>query len=208
MVKATGNHSYGKTVENIEPIEYVLACECPDDCLPYYGDDINPIEHIYYRIDDDRKPKAYHQPHIGAWITARVRMVVRRAALLSPDSWLYADTDSVIFARDVSASLDIDPKRYGAWKIEEQGIIYEIIAKKVYAEVSDDPAHKPKRSAKGLNVKRLTSDDFTRWYEGTPPVQDQTQIQNFLAVLHGAEMFRHQKREGTRVERATAYRVT
>lgn len=200
MVKATGNHSYGKTVEQIEPLEYVLAAECPDDCLPFYGDGADPIEHIYYRIDDDRKPKAYHQPHIGAWITAQVRMVVRRAALIDPDAWLYADTDCVIFSRDVSADLDIDPKRYGAWKIEEQGTIYEIIAKKVYAEVGGE---KPKRSAKGLNVKRLTPDDFARWYEGTAPVQDQIQINNFLSVMHGADMYRAQRREGTRVESAT-----
>lgn len=203
MVKATGNHSYGKTVEVIAPIEYILAAECPDDCLPFYGDGADPIEHIYYRIDDDRKPKDYHQPHLGAWITATVRMVVRRAALIDPDAWLYADTDCVIFSRDVSAHLDIDPKRYGAWKIEEEGTIYEIIAKKVYAQVSvKSEGEKPKRSAKGLNVKRLTADDFTRWYEGTPPVQDQIQINNFLSVMHGAEMYRKQRREGTRVEAA------
>ena len=127
-------------------------------------------------------------------------MVVRRAALIDPDAWLYADTDCVIFSRDVSADLDIDPKRYGAWKIEEQGTIYEIIAKKVYAEVGGE---KPKRSAKGLNVKRLTPDDFARWYEGTAPVQDQIQINNFLSVMHGADMYRAQRREGTRVESAT-----
>ncbi len=200
MIKATGNHSYGKTVEQIEPIEYVLAAECPDDCLPYYGDGADPIEHIYYRIDEDRKPKPYHQPHLGAWITATVRMVVRRAALIDPDAWLYADTDCVIFSRDVSSQLDIDPRRYGAWKIEEEGAIYEIIAKKVYAEVGGE---NPKRSAKGLNVKRLTPDDFSRWYEGTAPVQDQIQINNFLSVMHGAEMYRKQTREGTRVESVT-----
>jgi len=200
MIKATGNHSYGKTVEQIEPIEYVLAAECPDDCLPYYGDGADPIEHIYYRIDEDRKPKPYHQPHLGAWITATVRMVVRRAALIDPDAWLYADTDCVIFSRDVSSQLDIDPRRYGAWKIEEEGTIYEIIAKKVYAEVGGE---NPKRSAKGLNVKRLTPDDFSRWYEGTAPVQDQIQINNFLSVMHGAEMYRKQTREGTRVESVT-----
>lgn len=207
MTKAVGNHSYGKTVEVVEPLEYVIAAECPDDCLPYYGDGSDPIEHIYFRIDEDRRPKDYHQPHIGAWITAHVRMVVRRAALIDPDAWLYADTDCVIFSRDVTASLDIDPKRYGAWKIEEQGAIYEIIAKKVYTEVvTDNPGKRPKRSAKGMNVKRLTPDDFSRWYEGTPPVQDQIQINNFLSVMHGAEMYRKQRREGTRVERVTTER--
>lgn len=199
MVKATGNHSYGKTVEQIEPLEFLLSVDCPPDCVPFFGDDGDPIAHIYYRIDSDRKPKAYHQPHLGAWITAHVRMVVRRAALIDPGAWLYADTDCVIFSRDVSQHLDIDPKRYGAWKIEEEGAHYQLIAKKVYTQ--KDSA-KPKRSAKGMNVKRLTDDDFSRWYAGAPPVQDQIQLQSFLSVMHGAEMYRRQTREGTRVESA------
>lgn len=200
MVKAVGNHSYGKTVEIIEPIEYVISAECPPDYQPLYpADDLlsDPIEHIYWRIDDDRKPKDYHQPQIGAFITAHVRMVLRRAALLAPDAWLYADTDCAIFSRDVSHLLDIDPKRYGAWKIEEEGARYQIIAKKVYTQVGTD---KPKRSAKGMNVKRLTADDFSQWYDGAPPVQTQTQINNFLAVMQGAEMYRSQSRRGTAVE--------
>lgn len=202
MIKATGNHSYGKTVENVEPVQYILAAEQPPECVPLYGDDGDPMTHVWWRIDQDRRAKAHHQPQLGAFITAHVRMVVRRAALVDPDAWLYADTDCVIFSRDVTASLDIDPKRYGAWKIEEQGAIYELIAKKVYTEIDPTPGKKLKRSAKGMNVKRLTADDFAEWYEGRPPTQDQVQLQNFLAVIRGAEMFRSQTREGTRVERA------
>jgi hypothetical protein len=200
MIKATGNHSYGKTVEKIEPIEYVLALECPPDCLPFFGDGSDPIEHVYYRLDPDRKAKGYHQPQIGAWITAHVRMVLRRAALLNHAAWLYADTDCIVFSEDMTSSLDIDPKRYGAWKIEEAGTHYQIIAKKVYAEIPREGV-KPKRSAKGLNVKRLSAEDFTRWLDGDVPVQTQIQINNFLSVLVGAEMYRTQKRRGTHVEK-------
>ena len=206
MVKGVGNHSYGKTVEQVEPIEYVLAAECPDDCLPYYADDeAQPIEHIYYRLDVDRRPRGYHQPHIGAWITAHVRMVVRRAALRAPKSFLYADTDCVIFSRDVTSLLTIDAKKYGAWKIEESGTRYEIIAKKVYTEIeTDNPAafigpENPglKRSAKGMNIKHLRAIDFYNWHDGVAPMQNQTQSQNFLAVMSGAEMYRSQQRRGT-----------
>lgn len=201
MVKATGNHSYGKTVEQIAPIEFLLSWECPDEYMPFYGDGADPISHVFFRIDEDRKPKAWHQPHLGAWITSHVRMVVRRATLIDPDAWLYADTDCAIFSRDVSDRLDIDPARYGAWKIEESGAHYQIIAKKVYSEIDEaKPVNKLKRSAKGMHVKKLSADDFARWYEGSPPVQDQIQIQNFLSVMSGAEMYRLQTREGTRVE--------
>ena len=195
MIKATGNHSYGKTVEQIEPIEFLLSEECPDGYQSFYGDSFEPIDHIYCRIDSDRRAKAYHQPHLGAFITAFVRMQVRRAALLAPTSFLYADTDCVIFDSDVTARLDIDPKRYGAWKVEESGKPYLLIAKKVYTDKDGS-----KKSAKGLHVRKLTGDDFAQWYEGRPPVQDQVQVQNFLSVIQGAEMFRAQRRQGTRVE--------
>lgn len=201
MVKATGNHSFGKLAEVLEPIEYLLSAECPENALPYYGDGSDPIEHIYYRIDEERKAKDYHQPHLSSWITAYVRMVVRRAALVSPSTWLYADTDCVVFSSDVTDKLDIDAKRYGAWKIEESGTRYKIIAKKVYTQVGGE---KPKRSAKGLHVKKLTADDFEQWYNGNPPMQDQVQIQNFLSVMHGAQMFSAQHRKGTAIEISTA----
>lgn len=198
MVKATGNHSYGKTLEHIEPLEFVIAYECPDDCVPYYDNGADEIRHVFYRFDDERGAKPYHQPHLGAMITAYVRMVVRRAALLDPGAWLYADTDCVVFSRDVTALLDIDPKRYGAWKVEESGTHYKIIAKKVYARTDEFSTKNAK--AKGLNVKRLSAEDFAAWYEGTEPVQDQTQLNNFLAVLCGEEMYRTQRRKGTAVE--------
>lgn len=199
MVKAVGNHSYGKTLESLDPIEFLLAAECPDGYAPFYGDDGELAEFIYYRFLDEPRIKAHHQPHIGAFITAHVRMVLRRVALLAPEHWLYADTDCVVFSCDMTDKLDIDKSRYGAWKIEESGTEYEIIAKKVYTQVAPD-SEKPARHAKGLNVKRLTGDDFHRWFEGDAPVQDQIQINNFLAFTRGRDMYRTQKRSGTRIE--------
>ena len=201
MVKAVGNHSYGKTVEELDPIEYVLAAECPVGYQPFFGDEFDPIDHVFCRFVDDQKAKDYHAVQIGAFITAAVRMTVRRAALLSPESWLYADTDCVIYSQDMTDRLDVDPKRYGAWKIEETGAHYLIIAKKVYAELSAPEAKPTTRSAKGLNVKKLTGADFSSWYDGAPPVQSQIQRNNFLAVLQGEDMFKTQIRRGTAVER-------
>lgn len=198
MVKAVGNHSYGKTVEQLEPINFLLAADCPPDYSPFYGDAMDPLEHIYFKFIAEEKirPKAYHQPQLGAFITAHVRMVVRRAALLRPDSWLYADTDCVVFDSDVTAMLDTDAKRYGAWKIEEQGARYQIIAKKVYANLDTAAIH-----AKGLNTRRLSLADVDAWFSGDAPVQEQTQRQNFMEVMRGAEMYRTQTRTGTRVEK-------
>lgn len=199
MVKATGNHSYGKTLEDISPIEYLLALECPDDALPFYDNGFDELEHVFYRIDTERKKKPYHQPQLGAFITAHVRMVLRRAVLLNPVAWLYADTDCIVFSEDMTSELDIHARRYGAWKIEEEGTEFRIIAKKVYSNMDAT-----KRSAKGMNVRKLSADDFARWFEGDEPTQNQIQLNNFLAVLVGADMFRAQERSGTRIEAKTA----
>lgn len=203
MVKATGNHSYGKTVEENTPIEFILSDVQPEGYEPFFGeeDDDSPVEHVWYRFVEDSKPKEYHAVQLGAFITAAVRMKVRRVALLKPQSWLYADTDCVMFDSDVTHLLDIDEARYGAWKIEETGKPYRVITKKVYSEVMESGEMFPdKRSAKGLNVKKLDDAAFSAWSEGKPPVQDQIQRNNFLAVAQSAEMFRAQTRRGTSVE--------
>ncbi|NBU60649.1 MAG: hypothetical protein EBS27_02585 [Actinobacteria bacterium] len=197
MVKAVGNHSYGKTVEQTDPKEIIFSPECPVGFMPYAApgetDPLGVLEHIWWRVGDI-VTRDYHQPQIGAFITAHVRMVLRRAMLIAPDAWLYADTDSVAFNRDVTDQMDIDPGRYGAWKIEESGTEYRIIAKKVYASLDG-----AKRSAKGLNVKRLTNEDFEQWLNGTPPTQTQVQRQNFLKVMAGSEMYLERTRRGTAI---------
>ena len=202
MIKMTGNHSYGKTLEQLEPFEYALAYKSPPGFVPLYADgDTDPLPFVHVRAmeSDEVRLKAYHQPQLGAWITAYVRMVVRRAALIDPEAWLYADTDCVVFSRDVGDKLDTHPSRYGAWKKEEQGAIFKIIAKKVYFDVRTGKGH-----AKGLHVKRLSAQDFAEWFDGNPPAQDQIQRQNFLRVMQGAEMYRLQNRRGTAVESTVA----
>jgi hypothetical protein len=131
-------------------------------------------------------------------------MVLRRVILLSPDNWLYSDTDCVVFDCDMTSKLDIDSSRYGAWKVEESGTVYQIIAKKVYAskEIKYDDKGRDitERSSKGLSVKKLSESDFDRWIDGDPPEQEQTQRNNFLKVMQGAEMYRRQLRAGTAIE--------
>lgn len=194
MIKGIGNNSYGKTLEQLEPLELVLAKECPPGYVDYYGVE-NPdhIPYVWCRLTETPH-KNYHQPQIGAFITAHVRMVIRRAALLNPDAFLYADTDCVIYSADMTDKLDIDSRRYGAFKLEESGADYMLIAKKVYASGDFDTKH-----SKGLNVKALTFDDFVRWYEGTAPEQTQAQRQNFVKFLKGSDMFVKRTRKGTAV---------
>lgn len=189
VVKCLGNNSFGKTLERIDGIELVLSLEQPED-FHYYGNDDGTLQHVWYRLGEPLK-RDYHQPQIGAFITAHVRMVVRRAALQAPKNFLYADTDCVVFDRPVD--LPIDPKRYGMWKVECEGEPYRIITKKVYASFDATTKH-----AKGLHVGKLTADDFRAWYRGVAPRQIQVQRMNFLKVMSGASMFQDRAKVGQR----------
>ena len=147
MIKAVGNNSYGKTLEQLDSVELVMSRECPPGFVDYAGtENPAPIPYIWSRTTDEQT-KNYHQPQIAAFITAHVRMQVRRATLLAPESFLYADTDCVMFSKDMREQLDIDKKRYGAFKIEAEGDEYLLIAKKVYADIAFTVKH-----SKGLAV--------------------------------------------------------
>lgn len=190
MVKSIGTNCYGKTAEQPDGIEYCLARECPSGYLPWYeDDDADPIEHVFWRAQEVA-PRPHHQPQIAAFITAWVRMELRRAALLDPGAWLYADTDCLIFSRDMSHLLDIDATRYGAWKVESAGEHHRIIMPKVYQS-------ERKNAARGMNVKALTGEHFEKWFKGEAPNQTQVQLRNFLDVMRGADMYRAINRRGS-----------
>lgn len=181
MIKSIGNNSYGKTVENLSGLDILMSLECPNG-YSHYQDENDLFHHLWFKFSEPVS-KAYHQPHIGAFITAHVRMVLRRAIMLNPAAWLYADTDGIMFSEPVK-NLDIDPTRYGAWKQESDGEIYRIITKKVYANNDATEKH-----AKGVNIKHLTNDDFVNWFDGLPPEQIQSHRANLLNVMAGHDMF-------------------
>lgn len=186
MVKYIGNNSYGKTVERLDGLELLIAPEQPEGFseYPVMDSDDDSLQYVWYRFSTPVL-REYHQPQIGAFITADVRMRLRRAAMVSPDTWLYGDTDCAVFSSDVTALLNVDPGKYGSWKIEENGTHYTFPgAKKVYC--SDDGKVK---HAKGVNVRYMTTEDFDKWYQGVPLRQTQTQRQNFVKVLSGFDMF-------------------
>ena len=198
MMKYIGNNSYGKTVEQLDGMELVMAAEQPEGFSPYPVDEEadDAMNFIWYKFGTPMM-REYHQPQIGAFITADVRMRLRRAAIQDPEAFLYADTDAVTFFRPVT--LDIDPGRYGAWKIEEAGTEYIIAAKKVYASVDGKTKH-----AKGMTVKYLTTEDYEKWLAGVPPIQTQIQRQNFVKVLAGYDMFVELVKTGEKMKRSRA----
>lgn len=192
MVKAIGNNSYGKTVEQLDGLEIVMSKDCPDG-FSRYQDEEDLFQHLWFKFGEPGV-RAYHQPQIGAFITAHVRMVLRRAILKAPDAWLYADTDGVMFSRPVD--LDLSATRYGAWKQESDGEVFRIIAKKVYA--NDDASEK---HAKGMNISRLSNDDFVKWFEGNPPEQTQAHRANLINAMTGHDMFHEHKKVGQKIQK-------
>ena len=200
MVKYIGNSAYGKTLERLEGIELVMAAECPEGYSNYLADmafleDAPHLKNIYFKFRDPFK-RNYHRPQIGDFITSHVRIVVREAALLNADAFLYADTDSVVYSEPVNF-LDIDPTRYGAWKQETNGEHAILIGKKVYWCDEGET-----RKAKGLYTKKLTKRDFEKWQRGELPVQQQVQRQNFVKFISGMPMFGDRERTGTNVQQS------
>lgn len=208
IMKCIGNNSYGKTVEVLDGIELVLSSECPEGFYEYQdatlddegAPDLSAC--LWFRFN---KPvlREYHQPHIGAFITAYVRMVVRRAALANSASWIYADTDCVVLtAPPVPGSIPLNASQYGYWKEEENGANYYMIGKKVYASQDGKTKH-----AKGMNVKHLELNDFQEWYLGRSPKQTQVQRQNFVKVMTGSDMFRERTKVGEKkIDKAGDFR--
>lgn len=67
--------------------------------------------------DEDERQPVYTA--MGVFITAYARDKTIRAAQQHYDSFLYADTDSLyLLCEDDPDTLDVDPKRLGAWKRE------------------------------------------------------------------------------------------
>ena len=190
MIKAIGNNSYGKTVEQLGGLELVMAKECPPG-FARYQDEEDLFQHLWFKFSDP-PIKAYHQPQIGAFITAHVRMVLRKTILKAPKAWLYADTDGVMFSEPVNLSLS--NTQYGAWKQEADGELYRIITKKVYANNDASERH-----AKGMNINRLSNDDFVNWFNGAPPEQVQTHRVNIIKVMTGHDMFNKHKKVGQKI---------
>jgi hypothetical protein len=210
MMKAIGNNSYGKTVEELGGYEVVMAAERPEGYFQYQNES-DELQHIWFKFGEQQS-RDYHQPQLGAFITAHVRMVVRRAILVDADAWLYSDTDCCMFTRPVA--LDIDPGRYGAWKIEAEGEHYRIIAKKVYCALDGSemkakgmtiskPAPVWNDAANKWEVRRLNMDDFARWYDGKSPRIKQTQRLNFVGVMSGGDMFVERVKVGQRMKGET-----
>lgn len=194
FVKTLGNAAYGKTLEQLEGMELILANTCPEGFGPYMPE-IPELEKVFCK-EGNPFARPYHCPQIGCFITAHVRIVVRNAALAASDAFLYADTDCVVFSRAVG-HLDINATRYGAWKEECAGDEYILIGKKCYWGENGEIVH-----AKGLHVKNLTKEDYELWQLGTPPSQKQTQRMNFVKFMTGHQMFGEMERRGTDVNKS------
>lgn len=190
MCKSLGNNAYGKTAEQLGGEELIMAKTCPDGFFQWN----EGTSYIWCRVQDkDEIERGYHQPQIASFITAYVRMVVRRAIMKNPTGWIYADTDCVVF--DSPTELDIDKKRYGAWKQETNGEPYRFIVKKGYYSEDKKTVH-----IKGMNIRnskgelKFTEAELTDWWNGKPPKQAQTQRKNFMKVVGGADMYAGRKK--------------
>lgn len=195
LCKSLGNNAYGKTTEQFGNLDIVIAHDAPDDSWKPFAPE-NPDLDLYWcrQSPEERRPRAYHVLQLGVFITASVRMKLYAAAMQSPENFLKADTDSVTFSAPVA--LDIDPKRYGAWKVEAAGTRAIIIGKKTYATFDSDGTFHA--VCKGISPKLLTVADYEKWIvTGEPPEQEMIQLISWRTAGLLGPMYRFQKRRGT-----------
>jgi len=213
MTKALGNNAYGKTSERLDKRVLVLSAggkperEVPGAVtgwMPHekWVDGDLAYEGFWITLIAEVERRRYHRPHIAATITASVRMKLYEAIMLDPQAFLKADTDSLAFTRPVA--LDVDGKRYGAWKVEHEGTRAIIVGKKVYAFI-DSGGVVAKAVCKGLHVKKLDTATFARWCStGDPPRQAQVQMLGWRRGLP-EKRYKPQSRSGTDFRRAAPH---
>lgn len=204
MIKAVGNNAYGKTVEQHDGIRYVQSATCPGE--GYIREQAEELcgANIWL-TKEEPKAEDYHRMQLGVFILAYGRVQVMEGAQAGRAFYLYSDTDCNVYAADVSVRLDIDPARYGAWKIEAEAEPYYIVAKKGYwSEAShvdlEDGRVKPDHiSMKGMHQRDLTSEELAAWFHGgDPPKQMQTQRYNFIKTMTTGQMYRATERQASR----------
>lgn len=188
MIKGIGNNAYGKTLEQLDGVAFVMSKKCPPGYLPYHAED-DDMRYVWY-TEGTPYLKPYHQPQVGTFITASVRCKVLRTAWSQPERIVYADTDCLMVEHGTPLNIEIHPSRYGAWEEEANGEQYLVIGKKIYANLDDRTIH-----AKGLRVRELTILAMEEWFNGNVPKQTQVQLQSFMHL--SGEMFRTLDRKGT-----------
>lgn len=198
MIKAIGNHAYGKLAERLTGLDYCAANECPPGWTT-----IPNAPNLYMRASEANEA-VYHVPYLSAFITAHVRVQVMEAAHSVGSAFLYADTDSVIVEHGAMPNIMIDPKRYGAWKVEAIDAPYCIVGKKIYADMRFmHGVH-----CKGLHPGQITQCQMLAWYGGQEPVQEQVQRVSFRRFMAEEAMFQSMTRRGTNVDLLENVRLT
>lgn len=197
MIKYVGNNAFGKTIEEHDGLRMVFSAEKPDGYHYYQAED-EDFDGVWFKYEEP-KEESYHKPQIGCFIMAYARIRIMETALFAPKSFLYADTDCIVFTKNMDHVLWLDVGKYGAFKIEESGTPYIFINKKVYcSETLDDDGIRPKTAhAKGLNVNKLTYQEYIEWYNGVIPEQEQVQRQSIVKTMAKSPMFLTRERDGS-----------
>lgn len=195
MIKSIGNNAYGKTQEEVDGIRYRISGMCPGEGWHAAEAETEGMESVWVSYETPQECD-YHRLQIGVFITAYGRCQLYDQIIRHGSEVLYADTDCTITSRDIADTLDIDPGRYGAWKVERQsGGEVIVLNKKSYCWPAADVRH-----WKGIHVDMVSAEDYERAYvTGEVPEQAMTQRQGILKVLGGHDMFVGRSRHGSGV---------
>jgi hypothetical protein len=55
-----------------------------------------------------------------------------------------------------------------------------------------------------MTIAKLSFNEFVKWYDGSPPKQEQLQRRGFLSVITGSDMFYNRQKVGQVLKKVAA----
>lgn len=187
IAKAIGNSAYGKFAQRGNNEEYQISHLKPSKGWFRY-DAFGEYKNLWVTPNIKKHwTNDFYQPQLSTFISAYVRMELRRAIIKQGAAFLYCDTDSMILTQRAKG-IEIHPTKFGAWKCEAINHEMVIVGRKTYADLT------------ALNVVsscvRLSVDDVVKWLEGQTPKTEMQTRTNYLNALFGEPMFKQIYRSG------------
>lgn len=205
--KITANSLYGKFGAKPERDEWMIAerqpgpewwppAHDPDEAERYAG---------LWRRTGVPLRAPYLMPHWAAWITAHARLrLLGLVEAVGEAATIYTDTDSVtadgaaVRAAIAAGRVDVDPRRFGACKIEHEYARYRALAPKVTQGVHTDG--EAVYRAKGIPRRQVAAafaGEQVAWDSPNGAVQ----------VLQGAPMLTRRTRVLSSIDGSVAWRA-
>lgn len=182
--KLLQNSLYGRFAQGLIEEDTFLGLIAPENGECIYDPKTDDLLDYIWTAPHDQTHDKPAPIHWGSYITALARVNLNTAILLSPDSVLYCDTDSIFIERkNFNFFEHLIGTEYGQWGIEEdkQGR-FRAYAPKAYMIEG-------KRINKGIPKNRF--EELKKLKKQEEPNISELQLANYIATITSIEYMQH-----------------